>query len=94
MAVRVKQVNVGNSSPAALTGSATDYNSGQSALIRNRGSNAVFLGGSNVAATGGNTGYQLDAGEAIPIDLFDGETVHGICASAQTSTCDVLETGV
>jgi hypothetical protein len=94
VAVKGRQVAVGNSSPVVLTTTASDYNSGQSGLIRNRGSNAVFVGGSNVAASGANAGFQLDAGEAIPMDLFDGEVPYGICASGQTSTVHVLESGV
>jgi hypothetical protein len=94
VAVKGKQVAVGNSTPARLTTVATDYNSGQSGLIRNRGSVAVFVGGSDVTASGANAGFQLDAGEAIPMDLFDGEVPYGICASSQTSTVHVLESGV
>jgi hypothetical protein len=62
--------------------------------MRNRGSNAVFVGGSDVTATGPIAGYQLDAGEAIPMDLFDGEVPYGISANGQTSTVHVLESGV
>jgi hypothetical protein len=52
------------------------------------------VGGSNVTASGTTAGFQVDAGEAIPIDLFGGELPYGICASGQTSTAHVLESGV
>jgi hypothetical protein len=89
VAVRATRVTVGTS-PTALTGSTTDYHTGQSALIRNRGSVAVFIGDGSVTTS---TGFQLDAGEAIPADLFEGETPYGIVASS-TAVCHVLETGV
>jgi hypothetical protein len=89
MAVRAQRVAVGTS-PTALTGSTSDYQSGHSGLIRNRGNATVCLGGSDVSTS---TGYRLDAGEAIPLDLFDTETIYGIVASG-TQTCDVLEVSV
>jgi hypothetical protein len=89
LAVRATRVNVG-AAPTALTGAETDYQSGSSGLIRHRGTNPVYLGGANVSTS---TGFQLDSGEAVPLDLFSGEVVYGIVASG-TERCDVLETSV
>lgn len=61
-----------------------------SILVRNRGANAVFLG--DVAVTAA-TGFQLDAGEAIQVDVttqLDG--LYGI-ATTGTNTCHVLQVG-
>lgn len=59
-------------------------------LIRNRGANAVFIGDSAVTAA---TGYQLDAGEALPVDVTT--QLDGLYAIAVTgtNTCHVLQVG-
>lgn len=89
MGVRATRVNVGTS-PTALTGSSSDYHSGQSGLVRNRGANTVYVGGSDVTTA---QGFRLDPGESIPLDLFDGEALYGRVASG-TETCDVLESSI
>jgi hypothetical protein len=76
--------------PTPLIGATSDYKMGSSALIRNRGSVAVFIGGSGVTTA---TGFQLDPGEAIPVDLDDGEIPYGRVVSG-TPICHVLEVGV
>jgi hypothetical protein len=63
---------------------------GSSALIRNRGGVAVYIGASDVTTS---TGFQLDAGEAITMDLDDNEVPSVISGSANQRV-DVLETGV
>lgn len=59
-------------------------------LVRNRGTAAVYVGTAAVAA---GTGYQLDPGEAVSMDLttFDGG-LYGIAASG-SHTCHVLQQG-
>lgn len=56
--------------------------------IKNRGANPVFLGDSTVADT---TGYQLDPGEAIGVDLSQ-EDLWAI-ATTGTNTLHVLRVG-
>lgn len=51
---------------------------GRVVTIRHRGVNPIFLGGSNVAT---NTGFQLNAGESLSIDLASGDALYGIVAS-------------
>jgi hypothetical protein len=59
-------------------------------LVRNRGSVAVYLGGSDVTTA---TGYQLDPGEAQPVDLAGYDSgLYGIVASG-TAVCHVLQVG-
>lgn len=61
-----------------------------SVLVRNRGSVSVDLGGSDV--TTGN-GFELEAGEAVTLDLATSDGgLYGIAASG-TVRCDVLQVG-
>jgi hypothetical protein len=88
--VRATRVTVTDTA-TPLNAVGTDYHSGTSALIRNRGAVAVYVGKSDVTTT---TGYQLDPGEAIPADLGDGEILYGRCATSRSAVCHVLETSV
>lgn len=58
-------------------------------LVRNRGSAAVYLGGSNVTTA---NGFQLDAGESVPMDIRSGDALYGVVASG-TQTVHVLQVG-
>lgn len=59
-------------------------------LIRNRGSVPVFLGGAAVTT---GTGFQLDAGEAISIDIAGAnDPLYGVVASG-SAVCHVLQVG-
>jgi hypothetical protein len=60
-----------------------------SVLIRNRGTVASYLGGSDVTS---NNGYQLDPGETISFDLIPGEALYAITASG-TAVHHVIQTG-
>lgn len=65
---------------------------GVSVLIRNRGSVAVYIGGSAVTTS---TGYQLDPGEAITVEADEVNPLgaYGIVASG-TAVCHILRVGV
>src|SRR5829696_8377809 len=65
VAVRATRVTVTDTA-TPLIGSTADYQMGSSALIRNRGSVSVYVGGSGVTTA---TGYELEPGDAIPVDL-------------------------
>lgn len=65
-------------------------NSSRSVLLRNRGSVAVYIGGSTVTS---GTGYQLDPGESVSLDTAGtgaGVATYGITASG-SSTVHVLQ---
>lgn len=51
--------------------------------VRNRGAVAVYIGAPNLTTS---TGYQLDPGEAVGMELQQGDELYGITAS---STCVV-----
>jgi hypothetical protein len=53
--------------------------------INNTGGATIFLGGSNVSASGANKGFPVAAGASE--DLFGGQAVYGIIAAA---TADVI----
>lgn len=84
MSVRATRVAV------ATTATKIGYEGRGSLLVRNRGNNPVYLGGPDVQTT---SGMQVDAGEAVPIDLASGDVLYGIVA-AGTETVHVLQQGV
>lgn len=90
MSVRGTRVTVTDVATPLIGGTA-DYQMGSSALIRNRGSVSVYVGGSGVTTA---TGYELEPGDAIPVDLNDAEIPYGRCATSQSASCHVLEVGV
>jgi hypothetical protein len=57
-------------------------------LIQNTGSEIVFLGPSTVDST---NGYDLAAGDVVPLELDASLDIYGVCASGKTSTIKVLE---
>lgn len=59
----------------------TVLSTGRSCLIRNRGSVAVFIGGSAVTTA---TGFQLDPGESVSLDT--GGTGAGVATYAITAS--------
>lgn len=84
MAATTARISVGTS--AALL--AADADSG-AALIRNRGTGAVYLGDASVTSA---TGFQVDPGETIPMDLYPGDALYAISASGSNSV-HVLRVG-
>lgn len=63
----------------------TVLSSSRSVLIRNRGSVAVFIGGSAVTT---GTGFQLDPGETVTLDTSGtgaGVATYGITASGSSA---------
>lgn len=69
-------------SPAAAIPT-TELNGKTSILIRNNGSNTIFLGASGVTAL---TGMPLKADETLPIAIASGVRLYGI---AQTGSSDI-----
>lgn len=83
MAISASRVTA-TTSAAVLAG--PDAGDWPPVIIRNRGVVAVYLGGSDVTSA---TGWQLDAGESLAVDLAQGESVYGITASS-TAVCHIL----
>jgi hypothetical protein len=70
----------------------TSTGGARSVLLRNRGSVAVYLGGIDVAS---NTGFQLDPGESVTLDVGGsgaGGGLYGRTASS-SATVHVLQVG-
>lgn len=86
------QVAVTAAAPVKLTGDNVDTTAEGVCFIDNRGTNEVYLGGSNVTSA---TGYQLDAADAPlgPIPLSRAVELYAICAAAETATVHVLTLG-
>lgn len=86
MASAASRVTVGTTATPIVTSARG------SVVIRHRGSNPVYLGGSDV--TTGN-GFQLDAGDTLYLDLHggEGETLYGRVATG-TETLHVLGYGI
>jgi hypothetical protein len=60
-------------------------------VVKNVGSQTVFLGDATVTTSGGTAGYPLGAGESIVVALFAGDKLYGRVA-ATTANVSVLET--
>jgi hypothetical protein len=90
MTVKPAQTSVTTSAVRLDQATDTDHISGQSVLVRNRGTVAVFLGGSDVTSA---AGFQLDPGEAATFDLDGTDQLWGLTASG-TTTLHVLGGGV
>lgn len=90
MATKCAQVSVGDTA-TRLDQTLTPGVKSSSILVRNRGAVAVFLGPAGVAT---NTGFQLDPGESVSMDLgaSAGPFLYGITASS-TATCHVVQVG-
>lgn len=86
------QVAVTSAAAVKLTGDNVDTTAEGVCFIDNRGTNEVYLGGSDVTAA---NGYQLDASDAPlgPIPLKRAVSLYAICASAETATVHVLTLG-
>lgn len=83
-----ERVTVGTTAARLDTGAGSGY--GHSAvLIRNRGTVTVDLGGASVAS---GSGFGLDAGESVSVDLIAGDPLYGIVASG-TCVVHVLQAG-
>lgn len=67
-----------------------DSISGQSILVRNKGTVSVYIGPSNVTTA---TGFELAVGESASFEASVGDALYGIAASGG-QTVHVLETGV
>lgn len=59
-----------------------------SQLIKNKGSDPVYLGDSAVTSS---TGFELAAGEAVVVHLSGEDKLYGICATGQSVTLHKLK---
>lgn len=85
MAFSGTRVSVGTSATAIATqGALRGFGA---AVVCNRGVNPVYLGGADVTTA---SGFQLDPGEAMPVDFGDGDALYGIVAAA-TESVHVLQ---
>ena len=93
MAVIGKRIEV-TDEPTRIDSTSTgpgDPTIGSSLLIHNTDASvSVFLGGSGVTAA---AGYELIAGDALPLDLGRAESLYAITAAGSV-VCHVLEVGV
>ena len=89
MAVKASRVNVG--ATATALSATDDSRAGEAVVVRNRGSAAVYLGGSDVTSS---TGFQLDAGDTLAVDVTYGETLYAVAADAGPYRLDLLWQGV
>lgn len=78
MAFLSGQGTVGTSAAALIASSLTGSN-GSRALVRNRGTVAVYLGAVGVTT---GTGFQLDPGESASFYMDGAETLYAISGSA------------
>jgi hypothetical protein len=93
MAVKATQsIAVGTTAVALTTSPTTDLRPGASAALVNTGTATVYLGPAGVTAANGFP-WTTSIGP-LSFDLDAGEVLYGICASGQSSTVAVLETGV
>ncbi len=101
--VPTNPLNVGSGSPTRIdvttesdannTGAATwEANYGQDIWLTVGGTD-IFIGGSNVTASGANKGKLAKAGTDVTLTLKGTGGIYAITASG-TSACDVLQVGV
>lgn len=90
MAVSAAQVSVGTTA-TLLTGGETDTVHGQAIIVKvpSAATAPIFLGPVGVTTT---TGFEVAIGGSIALDLGQGESLHGVAATAQT--VHVLRVGV
>lgn len=62
---------------------------GRVTALKHRGTNPIFLGGPNVTT---GTGYQMNTGDGLTLDLAAGDALYGIVASG-TEPLHVLTLG-
>lgn len=87
MAITAEQVAVADTAVALNT--ETGATSGTRVTVANRDTETAHLGPSDVTAA---TGYQLDNGESVTLQLGHGEQLYAI-SSATGTTVHVLRTG-
>lgn len=91
MAITAGPINVDDSAPVAISGADTDAVRGQAVAFKNTGSSSCYVGPADVTDT---TGYPVDAGEAMGVDLeTTGDQLYAICASGESTTLRVLAVG-
>lgn len=88
MAIQSQQVSVGTTA-TRLDSVAFGSMTRESCIVRNRGSAAVFLGGSDVTTT---NGLPLDPGEFFSADIQASDALYGVVASG-TVECRVMQVG-
>jgi hypothetical protein len=89
MAIKVKSTAV-STTAVAITLADTDITSKGFVVIRNQGTNTVYLGPSNVTAA---TGLPLAANATLgPIEIKNNESLFAICAATESATVKTLQT--
>ena len=89
MAVVGARVSVATTATRLDTSTAGGMGS-SSLLVKNKGANSIYLGGSGVTTA---TGYELGTGDSISVDLKASDAgLYGIVAAA-TETAHVLQIG-
>lgn len=86
-ALKTDRVTV-STTPARVGG--TEQAVAVSATIRNRGSVPVFVGGPDVTT---DTGYQLDPGEGLSIDMLASDDGVWGCTASSTAVVHRLQRG-
>ena len=87
--IAAERVTVDTTSGGVLIAQGPSVSKSHRLNVRNRGSVAVYVGPSGVTSS---TGYQLDPGEQIGLELAAGETLYGITASSSAAV-HVLKAG-
>lgn len=84
-------------SPTLLTVTETDYVGGASVgltlPLATSSSVVVYVGGSDVAASGATKGTEMSVSRSVTVALDKGETLYGVVPSG-TQVVDVLHQGV
>ena len=88
MAIKVKSTAV-STTAVAVTLADTDITSKGFVVIRNQGTNTVYLGPSTVTAA---TGLPVAANATLgPIELKNNETLYAICAATESATVKAMQ---
>lgn len=81
-------VAVSNSPIVAIVGDGAGDQSGASFTIYNNGPNTVYVGGSDVTSA---TGIPVPSTGRLNWALEAGETLYGVCASAETAVVRIAK---
>ena len=88
MAVKVKKTTV-STTAVAITSSDTDITSKSFVTLKNNGTNACYIGASNVTAT---TGFALASGETLAnVEIKNNEVLYGIYGAGESAAIACLQ---
>lgn len=85
MAVTTAAVTVGTTPTLLATGSKNGIHSAKPVEVYNDGTATIFVGGSNVAASGATKGRPIAVAESAVFELESGDDLYGIVAAATQS---------